>query len=601
MRHGLGASIAIFLSAFVTLDAAGQDFFGPANPSSATACDAHFNPVFAETRRQVDEKVKRECDPHFGKNLDAHTRCYAQVSRLRESLHDQATSGRSACYARARDGAARMAQQQSRQASRQRTMPLEAPSRSAATSERDAERASPSSAVRTSPSRNASRDHKRAEGVGLLAGLLFSAVLKSSVERETGRGAQSESQREAQEILQKNNDRAMKAFDVARDLGKTHPVVRQIQNFAWDQLNNDLRLVGSQLAVLDRQVSDITSQIPSQESASQLPAFVPSQPIKVLDGATQVTYHGAVDSQERPAGMGRLLASIEDEGRVEYVGRFEAGRMSGPGRLSLSYPDGASAQWEGQFVDGEPHGPVRHTERSASGATWELKGDFGATTPFPIRYRSSDGVTYDGSAIWTAAHFEPTRGPLRRPEYLVSGHGMMRSAAGQTLTGKFINGELQGLSVLQEPSGQKRYCVVVNNRCNGPTEIRGPAGLLEVGLQADNVWQGEVYFSRSEYVFTGHVRDGRFNGLGKIIWKSGSYYEGEWAEGSRTGLGRYVEASGWTREGRFEDGKFVDGQIQAAGGQVTTVGSGQKYTVPSYAPSSQGLSGLADTIGSFFR
>jgi hypothetical protein len=62
-----------------------------------------------------------------------------------------------------------------------------------------------------------------------------------------------------------------------------------------------------------------------------------------------------------------------------------------------------------------------------------------------------------------------------------------------------------------------------------------------------------TYASGVEY--EGQIKDGEYNGFGKLIWPDGSYYEGEWANGLYNGNGIYFYCNKDKYIGEFKNGK----------------------------------------------
>jgi hypothetical protein len=67
--------------------------------------------------------------------------------------------------------------------------------------------------------------------------------------------------------------------------------------------------------------------------------------------------------------------------------------------------------------------------------------------------------------------------------------------------------------------------------------------------------------------YYGSLRDGKFQGRGRIEWDSGASYRGEFANGQYDGRGRFEAANGDIYEGDFEKGEFTGhGTYSAADG-----------------------------------
>ena len=50
--------------------------------------------------------------------------------------------------------------------------------------------------------------------------------------------------------------------------------------------------------------------------------------------------------------------------------------------------------------------------------------------------------------------------------------------------------------------------------------------------------------------YTGHVKDGKLNGVGVCVYMDGSRYQGDWKQGLKSGRGTHSFASGAPRRRR---------------------------------------------------
>ena len=55
--------------------------------------------------------------------------------------------------------------------------------------------------------------------------------------------------------------------------------------------------------------------------------------------------------------------------------------------------------------------------------------------------------------------------------------------------------------------------------------------------------------------YDGQWKDGKMEGYGKKVWKSGGSYDGQWKDGKMEGTGKYVWKSGDSYNGLLKDGK----------------------------------------------
>ncbi|XP_063001600.1 MORN repeat-containing protein 1 [Elgaria multicarinata webbii] len=91
-----------------------------------------------------------------------------------------------------------------------------------------------------------------------------------------------------------------------------------------------------------------------------------------------------------------------------------------------------------------------------------------------------------------------------------------------------------------------------------------------VGEQRRNGY-GRYVYPNSFFQYEGEWKQGKKHGRGKLLFKDGSYYEGEFADGEITGNGfRY-----WTSTGNTYSGQFLVGEIHGHG--VIQYADGGKY------------------------
>ena len=75
---------------------------------------------------------------------------------------------------------------------------------------------------------------------------------------------------------------------------------------------------------------------------------------------------------------------------------------------------------------------------------------------------------------------------------------------------------------------------------------------------SDYVWKG---FGDKEThpVYKGDVKDGKPNGLGFLIYPSGTKYVGSWGNGKENGQGTYFWSDGKWYKGEYKDGNIWNG------------------------------------------
>ncbi|MGT2930638.1 MORN repeat-containing protein [Streptococcus dentasini] len=78
-------------------------------------------------------------------------------------------------------------------------------------------------------------------------------------------------------------------------------------------------------------------------------------------------------------------------------------------------------------------------------------------------------------------------------------------------------------------------------------------------------------FDKGKIVYTGHVKNNKMNGQGRLTYKNGDKYSGDFVNGQFEGKGTFTSKSGWRYKGEFTKG-------QANGQGTLTTADGQTYT-----------------------
>ena len=76
--------------------------------------------------------------------------------------------------------------------------------------------------------------------------------------------------------------------------------------------------------------------------------------------------------------------------------------------------------------------------------------------------------------------------------------------------------------------------------------------LYRWGEYPEIVWIGD---KETLPKYEGDVENGKPNGVGILIFPSGSKYVGEWKDGKRTGHGTFTSHEGWKYVGEYKDDK----------------------------------------------
>ena len=80
--------------------------------------------------------------------------------------------------------------------------------------------------------------------------------------------------------------------------------------------------------------------------------------------------------------------------------------------------------------------------------------------------------------------------------------------------------------------------------------------------------EGKIKFDHGG-VFSGEFKDGRFNGHGEYTDAEGNIiYTGSFVNGEIDGYGKYISPEGWVYEGNFKEGLFDGEGSVTDGGQI---------------------------------
>jgi hypothetical protein len=177
-------------------------------------------------------------------------------------------------------------------------------------------------------------------------------------------------------------------------------------------------------------------------------------------------------------------------------------------------------------------------------------------------------------------------GTLTTPRYVLKGNwrndqftgwGRKSMRNGDTLEGKFINGELNGKGIFKNKDGTyvgdfensvrsgkgelttKNYHYMgdfKNNKLNGIGIIDfSTDGHRYEGQFENNEITGKgVYKWKNGEIYEGQMKKGKMDGYGKYIFEDGKIYEGEYVNGIKQGRGKLIYPSNIIYEGLFENG-----------------------------------------------
>ncbi len=250
-----------------------------------------------------------------------------------------------------------------------------------------------------------------------------------------------------------------------------------------------------------------------------------------------------------PHGKGKLVSPV-----LEYEGDFVKGEFCGQG--SLSHADGST--YSGSFLHGLYHGQgelkdvggavykgewkdgLRHgggTLTSVVGVyegTWKndrQEGEFCSMT-----YAS--GISYKGAFV----------------DGVPSGSGKMTFPSGSVYTGFFLNGNYDGVGLLEERGGKRTYQgQFFEGRRHGKGLQKFEDGSMYEGEYQMGRRHGQGKWSSTTILFEGNWELDVFHGRGKLTEAvSGRVlFEGQWKYGRREGKGYATYADGTKYTGGF--------------------------------------------------
>ncbi|MBR2406471.1 MAG: hypothetical protein IKB04_09630 [Clostridia bacterium] len=284
----------------------------------------------------------------------------------------------------------------------------------------------------------------------------------------------------------------------------------------------------------------------------------------MIEGRGRLTYdNGAsVDGEWKQWKAHGHIHAVFCDGFV-YDGMAENGKRNGFGRLV--YNDGAA--YEGNWKDGERHGRgvMTYADSSTYEGDWKSdkrhgKGKLVKKTK--DQYGNESEVVYDGD--WRDD--EPC------------GHARVEYDDGTTYIGSYKNGAYNGFGRLEESDD----CTYEGEWKDGKRHGRGV--YVDEGEDTyEGTWQNGVLqldHVRVRYS-TGSVYEGalheaehgrlRCHGRGKMTYKSGDAYDGEWVNDQVSGHGTYTWKNGDVYSGAWvNDQKCGHGTYTWTDGEVYT-------------------------------
>lgn len=96
---------------------------------------------------------------------------------------------------------------------------------------------------------------------------------------------------------------------------------------------------------------------------------------------------------------------------------------------------------------------------------------------------------------------------------------------------------------------------IENGKPNGKGKIIRKSGATYEGIFKNGLLQGMGKYTFGKDSYEGEFKDGTFDGIGKYISENGDVYEGEFKEVVRHGIGKYIWSNGDVYEGEFYVGR----------------------------------------------
>ncbi|XP_031818860.1 MORN repeat-containing protein 1 isoform X2 [Sarcophilus harrisii] len=106
---------------------------------------------------------------------------------------------------------------------------------------------------------------------------------------------------------------------------------------------------------------------------------------------------------------------------------------------------------------------------------------------------------------------------------------------------------------------------------------------------------GHYLYPNTFFRYEGEWKDGKKHGHGKLLFKDGSYYDGEFVDGEIIGMGQRY----WSSSGNIYSGQFVLGELHGHG--VMIYKEGGKYEGEFYQGMREGHGSLTDKNGQVYQ
>ena len=162
-----------------------------------------------------------------------------------------------------------------------------------------------------------------------------------------------------------------------------------------------------------------------------------------------------------------------------------------------------------------------------------------------------------GFGTLTTPHYV-LKGTWRNDKFTGWGRKSMRN--GDTLEGKFIDGQLNGKGIFKNEEGTY-VGDFENSKRNGKGELT-TENYHYIGDFKDNEINGYgiIDFLKDGHRYEGQFENNEINGKGIYKWKNGEVYEGQMKKGKMDGYGKYIY-----EDGKIYEGEYVNGIKQGRG------------------------------------
>ncbi len=441
---------------------------------------------------------------------------------------------------------------------------------------------------------NSGLQQQQAEAVGALAGMLLSKLFSSRVEKELGTGQTNN----VTQQIEANNARGWELFDKARDRLNTHPAIKVFQDMAFDQLNNQVRVVAEQMSNLDRDVDKIIGSTPRVEAVKAALGRRLVAEARVADFKDPVgSYDGQTDPDGRPHGLGVFTQSLAGGARATHTGVFVSGRTEGFGTYEHVAPDGRVVTMAGDWQGDKVRGSLLFKDRDKNGAMQYDGPDSLFDDEKPI---VTGRITFRSNARYEGELQKADGDDLVRPRGVGIFSLPNRSSVVQGRFGR-VEGTRQVVenATVRRPDGTTQYC---------PSAVLEGHRYVSCSIPYKQVEQNggyTVFFDRkdakedvSAWIRYEPSGDGKVGWIDEYLywidaevdvrrrtWSNGEVYEGQFRKGNWTGstIGTVKSPNGLSRTGKWENRELVDGYRLEPNGTRVPVGLGTDYALPRIA------------------